>query len=268
MAPSYPDGFENRFKSIEDSHKKQNDLTQFILQSAYNGEFYRPMNTYTGIRSNPNIEKIDENDYDYEDDNDDVPTTGGSDTFKSYNNDHDNNFDNENNENFDNENNENFDNENNNNFDNENVSEQFGIRAPEFNLDSIFPQDKQFTVTPDEQAYILNNNEDEETKSTDVEPAQDQEPEPDAEEQPEQPEQPEPEEQEQPEPEQPPQTSYEKQKQKLLALKQEYTSLGGNDIDILRKKDQKSIKHAIELLKTEQELKRVKKARKKLKSKK
>jgi hypothetical protein len=41
--------FESRFKGIENENKENQDLTQYILQSAYGGEFnYRPMITQTG----------------------------------------------------------------------------------------------------------------------------------------------------------------------------------------------------------------------------
>ena len=74
--------FESRFKAIENENKENQDLTQYILQSAYGGEFnYRPMITQTGLRQ-PQVEQLD--------DNDDVPETGGSNLFKSYKADYDN----------------------------------------------------------------------------------------------------------------------------------------------------------------------------------
>ena len=56
------------------------------------------MISQTGIRDGAYIEELPSEDYfDDNDDNADVPETGGSDTFKSLDNDGNNNFDNTNN---------------------------------------------------------------------------------------------------------------------------------------------------------------------------
>jgi hypothetical protein len=86
--------FENRFKSIEDENQKHKALTQYILTSAYGGEFNnnnnRTMTKYSGIRD-AQVEELpdDPNHILHEDDNIDVTTTLGSEGFSNYNNDKD-----------------------------------------------------------------------------------------------------------------------------------------------------------------------------------
>ena len=83
--------FESRFKTIEDDSNKHKRLTQYILQSAYGGEFNnRPMTTISSMRDAQVEEIIDDpNNILHEEDNVDVATTGGSDSFNNFDNDKD-----------------------------------------------------------------------------------------------------------------------------------------------------------------------------------
>ena len=139
---------ESRFKTIKDNNKKQKALNQYILQSAKNDDS-RPMISQAGIRDCAYIEELQSEDNLYDDDdvNADVPETGGSDTFKSLAND------------------------GNNNFDNANVTDQLGIR----DLDDIdegvmhFREVESRPPSPTLLLLLEEEKDDGEVKSTDVE---------------------------------------------------------------------------------------------------
>jgi hypothetical protein len=209
--------FENRFKSIEDENQKHKALTQYILTSAYGGEFNnnnnRHMTKYSGIRD-AQVEELpdDPNHIVHEDDGIDVTTTLGSEGFSNYNNDKDGV-----------------------NTPNTPNTTQIGIRNPN-DLNESYDEEIEFVAsTPqkDQEEVLLDG---EETK-VDTRPQTRS--------------------QTQLQAELEEKTKIEARKQsqkkhleKLSVLRKEYSKLGGEDTTILGSKKQGDIKDAIDAIKT------------------
>jgi len=166
--------YENRLNTIENDNIKHKALTQHILQLAYGSDNNRPMTSFSGIRNSPQVEELSN-----DDDNIDVATTGGSESFKSYNNDNDNSY--------------------------EPNTIQSGIRNPSIDDNSIIPQisleDHSKEIMQDLDSYITQDQIKKEKDNEKKLKAQ---------------------------------LYNQQRKDNLYLLKQQYTQLGGNNVNVLK----------------------------------
>jgi hypothetical protein len=188
--------YENRLNDIENDNIKHKALTQHILQLAYGSDNNRPMTSFSGIRNSPQVEELPNNNTD--DDNIDVATTGGSDSFKSYNHDNNNSY--------------------------EPNTIQSGIRNPSIDDNSIAPQlsleDFSQEVMDELDSY---NTQDQSKKEKEKENEKKLKK----------------------------QIYNQERKDNLYLLKQKYTKLGGNNVDVLRSQSISYLQGIITALETQ-----------------